>query len=196
MSSSYAAWWAKQGNNKVGPRFYNNYNHITENLFVGACPYGARLNDFDYVVLCAEEFQPKNIVGCKNIIRCPLRDFDLDLRAIVYAEGVAKDVAQLVKDGKKVLICCMGGLDRSAMVCALVLYYMHGVKMTRAADYVKAKRPGALCDIQYDWLALAYDGRHTREEKQRIIDTIMYYEQQKWEMRMVKLKKQAEKDKK
>lgn len=188
---SYGAWWGKQLKDKA--RMNYDCTRLTDNLFVGACPYGAPLNKykFDLIVLCAEEYQPEKVRGVGHIMHLPLRDFKLSMRRIDRVEYMAQLLAPAINEGKKVLVCCMGGLDRSAFVCALILHHMTGMSPACAAEYVKERRRGALQDIQYDWLTLAYEKTYNHHEKELILEHILDCADQRWMARMNKLKEEA-----
>jgi len=120
---------------------------ITEELSVGAAPppgyYGSR---FDVVVLVSEEYQPPDSAfpGVR-VHRVPfdasIRPTSADFRmAIEAAKSVASDIVR----GRRVLVTCSMGRNRSALVAALAIHRATGVSGRRAADYVRRRRVDSL----------------------------------------------------
>lgn len=57
--------------------------------------------------------------------------------------AVARLAAELIKRGDRVLAHCGVGLNRSALMCALILRYL-GMSSQDAVDRCRERRPGAL----------------------------------------------------
>ena len=68
---------------------------------------------------------------------------DGDLPQIDRLHAVARLGASLVARGHRVLAHCGMGLNRSALVCGLILMY-HGMAGRDAVTRLKTRRPGAL----------------------------------------------------
>jgi protein-tyrosine phosphatase len=123
-----------------------NASAITRNLSVGAAPepgyYSAR---FDTLVLVSEEYQPPDSAfpGIR-VRRFPFddsvhpspRDFET---AWAAGEAVARDITR----GRRVLVTCSLGRNRSALVAAIALYLVMGVSGAQAANLVRARRVDA-----------------------------------------------------
>ena len=60
-----------------------------------------------------------------------------------------------VMAGEKVLVHCMGGIERSLLAVTWYLHKNAGVPVSDAFDFVKKKRPQAMNRIQ--WLNISYD---------------------------------------
>lgn len=98
-------------------------NRVVLRLWQGAAPdpFGS-YKEFDLIVLCAEEVQPKFNRFKGRIIRAPFSD-------TLYPSGkerriairAARIVAEQLRKKKKVLVTCAAGLNRSGLVVALVL---------------------------------------------------------------------------
>ena len=58
--------------------------------------------------------------------------------------AVAKLGAELVQRGDRVLVHCGMGLNRSALVAALILMYAHDMKAQAAVQRIRERRPGSL----------------------------------------------------
>jgi hypothetical protein len=128
-------------------------NEIFPLLFQGSVPpQGPILREmgFSAVVLCADESQPPawkfegidviHAPNDDNPVRPPTRE-ELDI-----AVKAAKQVVKRVLAGKKVLVTCMAGLNRSGLVNALALHMLTGWAGTMCVDHVQAKREAALCN--------------------------------------------------
>jgi protein-tyrosine phosphatase len=77
---------------------------------------------FDGLVLCAYEYQP----GCfpdVSTIWAPIRDDGSPMTREEQIEAVkaAGKVIRLIKEGMRVLVTCYAGLNRSGLVCTIVL---------------------------------------------------------------------------
>ena len=68
---------------------------------------------------------------------------DGELPDLDRAHAVAKLGAELVRRGDRVLAHCGIGLNRSALMIALILRYL-GMDATAAVERCRARRPGAL----------------------------------------------------
>jgi protein-tyrosine phosphatase len=105
------------------------YNRVIGGLFVGSAL--APLNHwrkFDILVSTAEEVVPRPLPG-KTVIHMPMEDnfswnYRRDDEQVAQLLALAAQLADAVRAGKKVLIYCNVGLDRSALLTSLVLLYL------------------------------------------------------------------------
>lgn len=112
-------------------------------------PLGVALRSigFDGVVLCENEWQPSSTeFGGILVMHCPLED---ELEPVSYEDrvevsDVARDVTRLVESGKRILVACHLGLNRSGLVNATVLMNRYGLSGAQAIREVQDRRPGAL----------------------------------------------------
>lgn len=132
------------GTSRIGPR-----------LYVGiAPPPGPALRKlgWDVLVLCAEEYQPfpQEFPGLE-VIRAP--NDDADRRPTLKEKDLARDAgiraAARVREGKRVLVTCMQGRNRSGLVAAIALHYLTGASGEACARKVKAMREGALSNPHF-----------------------------------------------
>jgi protein-tyrosine phosphatase len=142
-------------------RFYMNQivldiNKIVENLWQGAIPpRGDTLvkKGFQVLVLCASENQNADAYPGLQVICAPGDDdervhrMERDLKVWIPA---AQQVADAVRQGKKVLVTCMAGLNRSGMVIALALRELTGWSGPAIVKHMKAQRPYALCNSTFE----------------------------------------------
>lgn len=103
---------------------------------------------FDALVLCAREFQGGRYEGVQ-VIRCPFDDWTLTSDTWDRAMGCAQRVADLVRNGRRVLVTCHMGINRSGLVSALTIHLLTGWPGGRCTAYVQAMRPGALTNQSF-----------------------------------------------
>jgi hypothetical protein len=97
-------------------------SNIVRRLWVGGKPPLDRpLPDFDVLVLCAQEIQPIGVGFHGQVLRCPLPDAALDNQELARAFVTARKVGEALVSGKRVLVTCAMGLNRSALVASLGL---------------------------------------------------------------------------
>lgn len=139
---------AKIGN--LGPKRLE-FANVIGNLYQGAAPPPRGLeNMFDAVVLMASEYQPneKQFEGIE-VLHAPIRDTKPAPDEIQRAYAAAKWVSKRLKSGKKVLVSCMAGLNRSGFVSAMALV-MDGYNPKSAIHLVKnARGPKALSNTYF-----------------------------------------------
>jgi protein-tyrosine phosphatase len=123
---------------------------ILPKLYMGSRPptgHQLRLEGFDVLVLCAGELQlPASHFPGVEVLHLPLRDVshrpfggsDWD-RVVLTSQRVQRRL----RDGKRVLVTCAMGLNRSGIVTATTVHLMTGVSGAKAVDHVQALRaPG------------------------------------------------------
>lgn len=127
-------------------------NKIAENLYQGAIPPKGEVlskKGFDVVVLCAEENQDVEGYPEVQVICSPgddTDDLDRFARDLVHWKISAARVANAIRKGKKVLVTCMAGLNRSGMVTALALHDLTGWSGEMIVKHIKSRRRWALCN--------------------------------------------------
>jgi hypothetical protein len=114
-------------------------------------------NGFEVVVLCAEEWQPE-IPGVETI-HAPFDDdhTGLDERQARIAFRAARATARHLTQGKKVLVTCWAGRNRSGLVSALALSRVAGVHPRVAGNLIRSKRDGALTNTAFRALLSSLD---------------------------------------
>lgn len=103
--------------------------------------------DFGAVVVLVEEHElPYSIEewGKRGVevLHSPIEDFTAP--NIEQLLEILRWVEEKVREGKKVLIHCMGGLGRSGTVATAWLMYSKGFSLREALMEVRKKRPGAV----------------------------------------------------
>ncbi len=120
-------------------------------------------NGFEVVVLCAEEWQPK-IPGVETI-HAPFDDDHqgLDARQTEIAFDAARKTADRIAEGRKTLVSCWAGLNRSGLVCALALASVTNSTPQEAGRLVRSKRDGALTNMAFRGLLSRLELKKTCE---------------------------------
>jgi hypothetical protein len=104
----------------------NNADQVAKNLWVGGVPVDHEEVDgnFDALVLAAREFQdvfPAHKFPGTVVIYAPIPDGKLTNAEKAIALRAAIQVYELNKDGRKVLVTCAQGVNRSALIAALAM---------------------------------------------------------------------------
>ena len=113
-------------------------SQISGNLYQGGAPppgHYVREAAFDALVLCALEYQPNDFPGVK-VFHAPNDDSDQppDGFQVMVARLAAEAVVRELGAGKKVLVTCRQGRNRSGLVNGMVL-----IKLGRPVDAVIAR---------------------------------------------------------
>lgn len=114
---------------------------IIPNLYVGSAPVPGT-KGFGVIVLCAEEYQPKaaEFPGVR-VEHFPFDDREvLTRREIETPVMAAQKVAYHLRAGRKVLVTCQMGRNRSAFVAALALHLVTGKNGKACAEHVRKRR--------------------------------------------------------
>jgi hypothetical protein len=126
-------------------------SNVARRLWVGAKPpFDRPLPDFDVLVLCAQELQPTVLGFQGRVIRVPLPDSHLTDAEAMRAIHGSKLVAQSIVDGKRVLVTCQAGWNRSALIASLALARVTRMSGDELIAHMKAKRhPNALSNPHF-----------------------------------------------
>lgn len=97
---------------------------------------------FEVLVLCAREYQPTTASFPGLIlINAPNDDhYFMTREDLQGAVDAASQVAEHVKAGRKVLVTCLAGINRSGLVVALALHEIFGYSGESCINIVRAKR--------------------------------------------------------
>lgn len=122
------------------------YSWIINNLAQGSFPGTAKtaFDNFDVIVLCAEEHQPKwKVPNGKYLFKMPLDDdcyqqVPLEVGRIVCE--VAHAAGSYHVAGMRVLTSCHQGRNRSGITTALILMMFYGMDAKRAIDLIRSQR--------------------------------------------------------
>lgn len=99
-------------------------DRIAPHLWMGAFPSPAsevRRRHFDVLVLCAEERQEPNWFPGVIVVAAPMDDGPVTPQLLYEAKFAAGKVVEFLRAGKRVLVTCNQGRNRSGLVVALTL---------------------------------------------------------------------------
>lgn len=100
------------------------FSKLTDNLWIGGAPSPfARVCDyFDGLALCAREYQP-NCFPDVSTMWAPIRDDGSPMirQEQIDAVKIAGKIIRLINEDKRILVTCYAGMNRSGLVCALIL---------------------------------------------------------------------------
>lgn len=116
---------------RVGPRLYVGAHHFD----------ASTLEPFDVLVLCAAELQdaPEGAAERMKVLRCPLADDRPTRRERLRAWGAAQAVNRERMRGRRVLVTCAQGVNRSAWVAAVALW-QQGLPARSAVATIQKRR--------------------------------------------------------
>lgn len=125
------------------------FSKLSERLWMGSAPaVGCGVQrHFDVLVMCAAEYQLPTAFPGTEVILAPMRD---DGTPMVSLEGTtavraAGMVARHVASGRRVLVTCMQGRNRSGLVCAIAMCRADGLTPDEAVERIRAARgPSAM----------------------------------------------------
>lgn len=119
---------------------------IAPKLYQGSYPVTALRPMFDVLVLCAKELQHRSPEPGLTIVHCPLEDDGSPMtRSEWYrAYTTSEVVARYLAGGKRVLVTCAAGRNRSGLVCALTLYRLTALDGEQCIQQIQARRRDAL----------------------------------------------------
>jgi protein-tyrosine phosphatase len=124
-----------------GPSPTTGYAFLTrdESLAQGSAPPPNVRLPFDVIVLAAEEYQP-NLPGY-IVIHAPIDDADPTPIERMRIYSAAREVARHIRSGKRVLVTCWMGRNRSGVIAGLALVEL-GVHPHRAVRRIQKYRNG------------------------------------------------------
>lgn len=93
------------------------------------------------VVLCAIELQAMAFPNVE-VIRVPLEDREPSVFELADAKEAGERVARRLAAGKRVLVTCAMGLNRSALVCGIAIRRFTGCSGERAVRHIQNLRRG------------------------------------------------------
>lgn len=129
-------------------------NRLARRLWIGSRPpLGDALvrRGFDVLVLCAEEYQPRSTQfrGLHAVLHAGIDDAVPSERELERAINAAIRTNVHIDRGRRVLVTCMAGLNRSALTCALVLHLRYGLDGREVVEAVRQRRRGAFTNQHF-----------------------------------------------
>jgi len=114
---------------------------LLSRFYIGSAP--SRSFGFTYIVLCAKEYQPNaHLLAPANILRMPFSDTEEALSPLLceQLDGCANLIANQWRKKHRVLVSCIMGRNRSALLSSLALSKITGCHPSDAAILVQEKR--------------------------------------------------------
>jgi protein-tyrosine phosphatase len=126
-------------------------SNVATRLWVGSRPpFDRDLPDFDILVLCAQEIQPSQTAFHGRVLRCPIPDGDLTHAELTRAVQTAMAVGDALVAGKRALVTCSAGINRSALVAGLALARITRMASNDIVDLMRRRRhPQALFNTHF-----------------------------------------------
>lgn len=106
---------------------------------------------FHVLVLCAQEAQSRSDEPGLLTLRCPLNDNGDDITRAEWRRAVemGRRVAALVASGRRTLVTCAAGRNRSGLVCAIALYELSLLSGKQCVEHIRVRRLGALTNDSF-----------------------------------------------
>lgn len=125
---------------------------IAPKLYQGSFPTSVqalKVARVHVVVYCAKEIQPASYPlhdAGVDVLRCPLDDNGNEPTSSEWNHAVetARRVARRVRSGRRTLVTCAQGRNRSGLVMALALHMLTGISGRRAVRHIQKLRQDAL----------------------------------------------------
>ncbi len=130
-------------------------DRILPGLYQGSKPEkGAtlKLAGFDSLVLCAEEYQPSaKVFPGVEVHHAPLDDHPYELSDAEWLRIIeaAEFAMTSVHLGKRVLVTCWMGINRSGIVNAVAVMMLTGCKPRQAVRHLRRRRRKALSNTSF-----------------------------------------------
>jgi protein-tyrosine phosphatase len=121
-------------------------DRVAGGLWMGSAPDPSSHLDFDTLVLCAKEYQPRGKFSGLEVIHVPLDDSGVPMlpQEKHGAMVAARQVAMRLREGKRVLVTCAAGLNRSGLVSALAMGMLGATAAVAIESVRRARGPRAL----------------------------------------------------
>jgi protein-tyrosine phosphatase len=113
--------------------------HLYGKLYIGGYPEPGDWRDFDLIYFVAAEMPPVRHGYLGPEVRWYPFD-DSESVDLTMGRLAAESVARNLLRGRKVLVTCQMGRNRSAFVCALAIHLVTGASGARAAGLVRRLR--------------------------------------------------------
>lgn len=133
-------------------------HEVAPNLWVGSRPKfpDAVYVVFDLIVLCATEYQPDPLTWPKTAVHlCPFEDTmapeDAELDRV---RDTVPKVVEALQNNKRVLVTCLAGQNRSALVAGLAMHRHYNVPPKSVLTAIRAVRHGAFSNYTFERLML------------------------------------------
>ncbi len=132
-------------------------SQVVPGLFIGSKPAPGRHACVDVIVLAAEEYQPSvDFFQGVEVLHAPLDDApDRPMREdeIAVATRAGGRVARRLRAGRRVLVTCAMGLNRSSLVAAIAMQEVYKMCPDEIIGLIRrARGPWALSNPNFERL--------------------------------------------
>lgn len=129
-------------------------SHVVGGLYQGGCFNGVLLPDsFDFV-LSLYPWEKYRLTG--DTTRKEVKMYDSLEQAFDQVDELAQEVADLLAEGRTVLVHCQAGLNRSGLLAARALMFM-GHTGKEAIELLRRRSPLVLCNEAFEEWILSHD---------------------------------------
>ncbi len=136
-------------------------------------PQTLRTVGFEVLVFCAGVNPVAYFTGFETLHAPNVDDGSpLTLERWETAQAAGKWVADRILEGKKVLVTCQAGLNRSGLVSALAIHYLTGAKGSVCCNHVRICRPLALSNRAFQKALYALGPRTGSSEAARFLSML------------------------
>lgn len=156
-----------------GLRSYYDHTRMAPKLWQGGAPpegMALRQAGFDVLVMAAGEHlrPPERFPGVK-VIHVELDDSGVPMKETEWqdAQATAQAVAHELRKGKRVLVTCWQGKNRSGLVTALTIWMMSDEPGAKIVEHIQRTRPGALSNRWFVGALSALPGRAVKVKRGR-----------------------------
>ena len=123
---------------------YTDADEVAPRLFVGSKPPPGRHAPYDVIVLAAIEYQPAaHLFPGVEVIHAPFDDAptrSMHLNEVLTATKAASHVARRLREGRRVLVTCAMGLNRSALIAAIAMHDVYGMSAEEIITRIRRTR--------------------------------------------------------
>jgi protein-tyrosine phosphatase len=136
---------------------YTDADEVAPRLYVGSKPPPGQHPQYDAIVLAAIEYQPPaHLFPGTEVIHAPFDDAPGRLMRndeIVTAVKAAARVARRLRAGRRLLVTCAMGLNRSALIAAIAMHDVYGMRADEIIRRIRRVRGmGALSNPNFEKL--------------------------------------------
>lgn len=145
-------------------------DEVAPRLYVGSKPPPIPYGQYDTIVLAAIEYQPPaSWFEGTEVIHAPFDDAPtrrMYSNEIVTATNAAQLVARRLREGRRVLVTCAMGINRSALIAALAMHEVWGMSAEEILARIRrARSPWALSNGNFVQLLRAViDAKRSRDQ--------------------------------
>lgn len=133
-------------------------SHIDGNLYMGGCIDGVVLPDDFYRVFSLYPWEKYTLGPDTNYVELTLYD-SAQMPDVTIIDGMADQIIQSLLRGKT-LVHCQAGLNRSGLLCAIVLMKLGKTPVKALALLRKKRHQVVLCNETFESWILLQGGRY------------------------------------